>query len=156
MQRKELMMFMKNKKKYFLYLLLVIWLGIIFFFSSQSGEVSLKQSDTIIYKITDIVSKKDVETKKHLSIKWTFLVRKTAHFLEYFVLGLIIYLVLDIRGIKYLQITAIILAILFASLDEIHQLFVVGRTAKVFDVFIDSVGATIAIFGANFIKRKSK
>ncbi len=147
---------MKNKKKYFLYLLLVIWLGIIFFFSSQSGEVSLKQSDTIIYKITDIVSKKDVETKKHLSIKWTFLVRKTAHFLEYFVLGLIIYLVLDIRGIKYLQITAIILAILFASLDEIHQLFVVGRTAKVFDVFIDSVGATIAIFGANFIKRKSK
>lgn len=148
------MMFMKNKKKYFLYLLLVIWLGIIFFFSSQPGEVSLKQSDTIIYKITDIVSKKDEETKKHLSIKWTFLVRKTAHFLEYFVLGLVIYLVLDIRGIKYLQITAIILAILFASLDEIHQLFVVGRTAKVFDVFIDSIGATVAILGADFIKKR--
>lgn len=150
------MMFMKNKKKYFLYLLLVIWLGIIFFFSSQPGEVSLKQSDTIIYKITDIVSKKDEETKKHLSIKWTFLVRKTAHFLEYFVLGLIIYLVLDIRGIKYLQITAIILALLFASLDEIHQLFVVGRTAKVFDVFIDSIGATVAILGAEFIKKRNK
>lgn len=147
---------MKNKKKYFLYLLLVIWLGIIFFFSSQPGEVSLKQSDTIIYKITDIVSKKDEETKKHLSIKWTFLVRKTAHFLEYFVLGLIIYLVLDIRGIKYLQITAIILALLFASLDEIHQLFVVGRTAKVFDVFIDSIGATVAILGAEFIKKRNK
>lgn len=147
-------MFMGSRKKYILYLLLCLWLGIIFFFSNQPGVISIKQSDSIIYKITDIVSKKDEETIKHLSTKWTFLIRKTAHFLEFFILGLIIYLVLDIRKIKYTLITAIILAILFASLDEIHQLFVVGRTAKVFDVFIDSIGSFLAIIIVDFIKKK--
>lgn len=144
---------MENKKKYFLYLLLVIWLGLIFFFSSQPGEVSLKQSDTIIYKITDIVSQKDDEAKEKISIKWTFLVRKTAHFFEYFVLGIIIYLVLAERKIKYSLIIAIILSIIFSSLDEIHQIFVIGRTAKVFDVFIDSMGATLSIFGTYLIRK---
>lgn len=155
MRRLELMMFMENRKKYFLYILLVLWLGVIFFFSSQPGEVSLKQSDTIIYKITDIVSDKDIETKEDISKKWTFLVRKTAHFLEYFILGLIIYLVFDERKVKYKVLSAIIFAILCATMDEIHQLFVIGRTAKVFDIFIDTLGATIAIFAANFIKKSN-
>lgn len=144
---------METKKKIFFGILLVIWLCVIFFFSSQPGEVSLKQSDTIIYKITDVVSKKDEETKKDISLKWTFLVRKTAHFLEYFILGLIIYLVLDTRGIKYIIISSVILTILFASLDEIHQIFVVGRTPKIFDICIDTLGSCTAIMCASFIKK---
>lgn len=151
--RKELMKFMRNKKKICIYVLLVVWLCGIFFFSNQPGNVSIKQSDTIIYKITDIISTKNIEEKEYISIKWTFFVRKTAHFLEYFILGLIIYLVLDIKSIKHSLLWAIIISILCASLDEIHQLFVTGRTSQVFDVFIDTIGASIAIFFAHFIKK---
>lgn len=147
---------METKKKYFLYIILVIWLAVIFFFSHQPGEISIKQSDTIIHKITDKVSNKDEETKENISLKWTFLVRKIAHFLEYFILGLIIFLVLDIRRVKYPLISAIILSIFCASLDEIHQLFVIGRTARVFDVFVDSLGASLAIFSVNFIKKSKE
>lgn len=144
---------MENRKKHILYILLITWLCGIFFFSNQPGEISIKQSDTIIYKITDIISTKNEEEKENISEKWTLFVRKTAHFLEYFILGLIVYLVLDSRNIKYIVTSAIIVSILFASLDEIHQIFVVGRTSKVFDVFIDTLGSSIAILGTHFIKR---
>lgn len=144
---------MKNRKKNIFLILLIIWLCVIFFFSNQSGELSIKQSDTLIYKITDIVSTKDVKEKESISTKWTFYVRKTAHFLEYFVLGLIIYIVLDLRKVKYILTNAIIFSILCASLDEIHQLFVIGRTAKILDVIIDTIGSSLAIIVANFIKK---
>lgn len=147
------MKFMETRKKYILYILLIVWLCGIFFFSNQTGDVSIKQSDTIIYKITDIISTKNQEEKENISKKWTFFVRKTAHFLEYFILGLIIYLVLDARNIKHIFISAIISVILFASLDEIHQLFVDGRTTKVFDVLVDTLGASLAIFCTHFIKK---
>lgn len=41
---------------------------------------------------------------------------------------------------------ALIICMLYAISDELHQLFIPGRSAEIRDVFIDSFGATVGIF----------
>jgi VanZ family protein len=75
------------------------------------------------------------------------LIRKCAHFTEYFILSLLV-----LRGVRAgrpgtrfawaLLVVAIVLA--YASLDEYHQSFVPGRTAAVGDVLIDTTGGAAA------------
>jgi VanZ family protein len=74
-------------------------------------------------------------------------IRKCAHFTEYFVLSLLI-----LRGIRAGRhgtrlawaVLAILLVAGYASLDEFHQRFVPGRTAAVTDVLIDTTGGVTA------------
>ncbi|MCK4544690.1 VanZ family protein [candidate division WOR-3 bacterium] len=69
-----------------------------------------------------------------------------AHFLEYFIFGLLfkIGLYKTDKNRKYNIITVIIVSLFFASLDEIHQIIVPGRTPSIFDFFADFIGAGIA------------
>jgi VanZ family protein len=74
-------------------------------------------------------------------------IRKTAHLANYFILGLLLNRAL--RGedraweLKW-AIWAVIIAAIYASLDEFHQSFVPSRTASPWDALIDTVGATFA------------
>jgi len=76
-----------------------------------------------------------------------FMIRKSAHFVEYFVLSLLI-----LRGIRAGRhgarlgwaLAAIALAGSYAALDEFHQSFVPGRTAEVSDVLLDTSGGIAA------------
>ena len=75
------------------------------------------------------------------------IIRKSAHFIEYFILSLLI-----LRGIRggrretHLRwaVIAVIIVAAYASLDEIHQIFVPGRTAAVTDVLLDTSGGITA------------
>ncbi len=75
------------------------------------------------------------------------LIRKCAHFTEYFILSLLI-----LRGIRgerretHLRwaLIAVIVVAAYAALDEIHQIFVPGRTAAVTDVLLDTSGGIAA------------
>ena len=49
---------------------------------------------------------------------------------------------------------AYIFSILYACLDEIHQLFVSGRSGQIMDVFIDSMGIIIGILLVKFVKKR--
>lgn len=77
-----------------------------------------------------------------------FLVRKSAHFIEYFVFGLLLY-----RGLSGQQkgwrwagaAVAFGLAAAYAGLDEVHQSFVASRTANPWDSLLDSAGALAAM-----------
>ena len=55
-------------------------------------------------------------------------------------------------------IVSIVISVLYAVSDEIHQIFVPSRVGAVADVFIDSLGATlgicIALFAIGFFFRK--
>ena len=75
------------------------------------------------------------------------IIRKCAHFTEYFILSLLI-----LRGIRgerretHLRwaLVAIIVVAGYASLDELHQAFVPGRTPAVTDVLLDTTGGIAA------------
>ena len=53
-----------------------------------------------------------------------------------------------------LLLISIFLAFLYACSDEIHQLFIVGRTGRVLDVIIDTLGASTGVFSYYFLFRK--
>lgn len=74
------------------------------------------------------------------------LVRKAAHFSEYFSVGFLSYsLVLLWYGrVKRGRVFVICQLVFSAAADELHQYFVPGRYASVKDVLLDSVGG---IFG---------
>jgi VanZ family protein len=75
------------------------------------------------------------------------LIRKSAHFTEYFIFCLFLYRGVrgDHRGWRWSWgLTALLIAALYASLDEIHQAFVASRTASPYDSLLDSIGAFFA------------
>lgn len=69
-----------------------------------------------------------------------FAMKKFAHVTEYFILNLLWYYALGVSGI----IRGSLYSLAFAFSDEIHQLFVPGRTGRLRDVGIDFVGISLA------------
>lgn len=131
-------------------ILLIIWMLVIFLFSNQTASKSQSASDKVasdIVDVVEVVTKNDIkESKKESIIENTrFIVRKTAHFTLYFILGIIVYLLLTSYNVKRPIIYSILFCLLYACSDEIHQLFSSGRTAKVMDVCIDTFGSSVAI-----------
>jgi len=74
------------------------------------------------------------------------LLRKTAHFVEFGILGMLYVAGLGvfekIKGYHSKRFfIALGLSVVYAITDEVHQLFVYGRAGSVVDVLIDSLGA---------------
>lgn len=143
---------LRKNKKLFHSILVIIWMLVIFNFSSQNGSKSTKTSDVVtsmVVNVTTSVTNKDIpreEVKKKVEDS-TFLVRKTAHFTEYLILGiLVLQLLSDYTKInKRMLIVSLIICYLYAVSDEVHQIFISGRTAKVLDTFIDGAGSLVGI-----------
>ena len=75
------------------------------------------------------------------------IIRKSAHFAEYFVFSLLI-----LRGLRAGRkethlgwaLAAVAIVATYAALDEFHQSFVPGRGASVWDVLLDASGGVAA------------
>lgn len=82
------------------------------------------------------------------TVDWQdFFIKKTAHFIEYFILNaLLLYSLKKTTPLHYprLIFTALVLTVLYAISDELHQTFVAGREGRPRDVFIDSFGASVS------------
>ncbi len=130
--------------KYFSILLVLFCISVIFLFSCDNAEISTKKTENFMNKIVNVST-----SISHNNTFFTFgVVRKCAHFFEFFLLG---FLVLNfIKYYKKLNIKIIIYCILFCIIyaisDEIHQLFVSGRSCEIKDIIIDSSGSISGIF----------
>ncbi len=74
-------------------------------------------------------------------------IRKAAHFVEYFIFSLLVYR--GIRGSRsgwrlFWSLKTVFLAAIYAALDEIHQAFESARSSSVYDSLLDTVGAAAA------------
>ena len=75
------------------------------------------------------------------------IIRKGAHFTEYFIFFLLLYRGVrgDRKGWRWTWgIAALFCAAGYSALDEIHQAFVSSRTASPYDSLLDSIGAFVA------------
>ncbi len=83
-------------------------------------------------------------------------VRKGMHLLEFGILALLWYRTLSRSGAgsqTRRAVAVLVLAVSFASLDEVHQLFEPGRSASVVDVGWDGLGAALALAACRVIWR---
>ena len=136
-------------KKVINIILIILWMGLIFVLSNDTAEESSKKSDGLIVRCVQDIIKRDLSTKeKEKVLKYLVKpVRKSAHFFLYFVLGiLIINLFKSFELFNYKTILlAILLCFLYACSDEIHQLFIKGRSCEVRDILIDTIGSLLFI-----------
>lgn len=122
------------------YALTIMWMIVIFLMSNEIADVSSLRSDDIVRTIQSI----GVSAPADLL---TFLVRKAAHISAYFVLGILLFNLLkeyDL-GVKKMIFASIAIAMLYACTDELHQMYVPGRSGEVRDVLIDTAGAAVGV-----------
>lgn len=124
---------MQSYKKALRYILpVVVWACVIFLFSNRP---SIK---TVDFFLGD------------------FILKKTAHIMEYGIFSTLIYRALVNYSVdkKRAMLLSVLIAFLYGTTDEFHQSFIYGRTATVRDVLIDTTGASIFIYGViNSLKK---
>lgn len=135
---------MKNKPST---VLVAIWMIIIFIMSSFDSVESSNQSNFIVDIIANIFKIENIELL-------SFIIRKLAHFTEYLILGLLVANMFTKNNINNLYLISIILCIIYATSDEIHQIFVPGRACQLRDILIDSIGSIIGIYLYKLINEK--
>lgn len=74
-------------------------------------------------------------------------IRKLAHFSIYTLGGILIISHINLYKItlKKKLIISLVIGICYAITDEMHQLFIVGRSGEIRDVIIDSIGVSCGI-----------
>lgn len=135
----------------------LVWMITVFIFSSQDGTQTLNTSGAFIQVIdstlnnvesnntnkTDTVNTQDNNNKKYnYSKELQTFVRKNAHYFLYTVGGIIlsVFFYAFLKENKKIYAFAILTGMIYAMSDEFHQKFIAGRTSRITDVGIDTLG----------------
>ncbi|AGA70570.1 putative integral membrane protein [Desulfitobacterium dichloroeliminans LMG P-21439] len=132
-----------------------LWMAIIFYLSAQVATQSDELSQGIAEKLFSVIAKAFPWLSGEY-IQANFIVRKSAHFLSYLMMGLLTMNALRRSGVKGLRLVAIaiVICVLYAISDEVHQLFVPGRSGQIKDVLIDSGGAIVGTVFHRLFERR--
>ena len=142
--------------------LVLIWMFVIFSFSNQpaleSSNLSNGLINNTIVKVYEIFNGKiDSLKKEEILSKYSYPVRKLAHFTEYFILGFLVLIFLkDYIHESRIIIYCVLICFIYACTDEFHQYFVIGRYCSFLDVTIDTIGSLISSFLFSVKKMKTK
>ena len=155
----------KNIERIILLILLLGTFSIIFGFSSQDGEksesISKKITEEIVKRIPQI-QEKEQDERELITQRTEKVIRKLAHFSIYTVVGILLMALISTYQIKERNktIISIIIGIIYACSDEIHQSFVPERSPMITDVMIDTMGVMLGILiillGKTIIKKFQK
>lgn len=144
-------LFSKKTGKWVVFLMLAVVLIWIFVMSArpaeQSEALSLQIDRWLCHIFVDGYDELSAAVQEQLAINFDFRVRKVAHFVEYAVLGTVLYLASGFifsRG-EARTAAALSVGIMQAVLDELHQYFVPGRTCGLRDVVLDTCGVFFGI-----------
>lgn len=145
-----------HRKHIFFIIAMLLWTMLIFSFSLQPGAVSSNMSHGFGRWILEtflpgVLVKLDKLRPEQLEMLH-FLLRKCAHFTEYFLLGIWSELALGIKKQVSRWCPAMLYCAVVAMVDETIQLFVGGRSGRVTDVLLDSTGAFTGIMICLFLK----
>ncbi|MBP3240594.1 MAG: VanZ family protein [Oribacterium sp.] len=141
-------------------ILTLLWMLVIFLFSSQPADKSTETSLFIGQMVESIcvpgyVDLSDGE-KRIMAENIDFFVRKAAHATEYAVLGMLLSLSVGEFAecsFRERQRAAFIFGAFYAVTDELHQIFVPGRAGLLRDVLIDSAGVLAGLLAIYVFKK---
>ncbi|MCR1849916.1 VanZ family protein [Paeniclostridium sordellii] len=133
--------------------LTIIWMGLIYYMSNQPASISSSQSGGFINMLSNLpIIGNTIKELMKIGIA-EFLIRKSAHMFLYFMLSILIYMVFKNINNKKAYLYSIIGCFIYACTDEIHQLFITGRSGEFKDVLVDTLGATIGLLIVFIINR---
>lgn len=122
----------------------VLWMSFIFFMSSRVGDDSADLSGSFLGffgPFVRIFAPRVEDASLHV---W---IRKGAHLFEYMVLSILLINALrqHIEDKRRVYLFAVVVSLMYAVSDEVHQAFVPGRSASMLDVGIDGLGALLGV-----------
>ena len=144
---------MKSFLKYWLPVL--IWLGLIVI-----GSTDLMSAEHTSRIIGPVLRSFNPDISAETIAQIQFVVRKTAHVMEYAILAALLWRALR-AGVRWqtrmsrLFIAVWFVCAVFAASDEFHQSFVPSRTASPIDVMIDIFGALIGLVICVFVASRN-
>ena len=151
----------KKKNKYLRdisWILVILWMGVIFWFSSMPSTESNNKSEGTINKIIEttvnttnkvgLTDKHPSEKKMNQVVEYlNYPLRKCMHASVYFVLVLLLLNAFRLSNVslKKAIFFSILICFLYACSDEFHQTFVPGRTGQFSDSLIDTTGGILGV-----------
>ena len=137
----------KTQIKIIKIMLIIIWMIVVFLFSNQQGTESSNTSRKVTEIVTYIASKGNVEVNANHIESLETIIRKLAHFTIYTIGGFLImnYANTTSKNDKEKILYSIAFGVGYAITDELHQFFTPGRSARAFDVGIDSFGVITGV-----------
>ncbi len=148
---------MKKYLKIIYFAVLILWLAFIFSNSATNAVESTEQSDGLIAALTSLLSKAGVTIDFNSHV-----IRKLAHFAEFFILGLLagVFAPLFGKEPKACFLPSLFFGMTVCLCDETIQLFHAGRSGQISDVWLDFsafLAGTLFIFtGLLIFKRANK
>lgn len=141
-------------------LILLLWMGLIFYFSAQAAPESEETSNLaaeFIYRIYSFLLADNASlSRSEFMMRFIQPIRKLAHFSEFMILTVLIFInVIEYQDEK-IYLASFLLGSLYAVSDEIHQLFVENRFCSVYDMLIDSAGCLLGIAICHLIYERWK
>lgn len=144
---------MREKVKILTWVPAIIVMVMIYRFSASTGKessnLSLGITQDVLEMITNVTNQEmTLEEQQKIIEKIHTPIRKLGHITEYAALGFMYAIPLYVYHKKRksnLILTSELLLLLYAALDECHQLFVSERSGRVTDVLIDGIGGIVGI-----------
>lgn len=134
--------------KWLPWIAVLAWMLLIYNLSAQPAELSDQLSKGVTERVVETIQKTSPDSTMDFGTLH-HQIRKNAHFFAYLTLGiLVIHAISRIRrtgGKAEALGISLLICILYAISDEIHQIFVPGRSGQASDVAIDSSGALVGI-----------
>lgn len=137
--------------------LLIAWCVLIFALSAEPADKSSNTSGELTRAVFSLVypdfEALSEQAQEQMISEASFIVRKAAHFSLYFVLGALAFLSIATYNIPFLikPLASAAFSLGFSISDEIHQLYVPGRSGEIRDVIIDFCGSVLAVLILSFI-----
>lgn len=128
-------------------------MGFIFCMSNQPANISKELSQNIenLLNHTPIIGNllSDILNSPNSQ----FIVRKSAHIILFCFLSILCFVVIyELKSnVKIATLVSFSITFIYACIDEIHQLFIPGRSGKINDVLIDSIGVIVGLIFINLI-----
>ena len=136
--------YVMNYKLYLSWILVIIWMVVIYSFSAQSANESELLSSGITHWTIQLLNR----VLPNLNIEILHLIiRQLAHLIIFLVLGVLLLNALNQSETneRVNFVLALLISLIYAISDEIHQIYVPGRVGQIYDVLIDFLGSLIGI-----------
>ena len=132
----------------------IVWSGVIFTMSTDtfSAEHTKWFFEPVLRRVIPGLAQSQYDYIHHL-------IRKCAHFSEYFVYFLLLYRAVRARreGWRWSWAgAALLIAAAYSLTDEFHQSFVPSRGPSIYDSLLDTVGASAALLALWFWLRRRR